>query len=311
MSGLVPAAVPLPAATDGDPRLGHLLGRALAPGTAPRAVLVGFPSDAGVRINGGRPGAAEGPSAIRRSLYRLTPDAGCPAHRALIERTVDLGDVSIEGDLEAAQQALAKVLAPVLSAGAFAIVLGGGHETAYGHFLAYALAGRTVALLNWDAHTDVRPTIDGQGHSGSPFRQALEHPSRAATRYTVAGVQPHSAAEPHLAYVRARGRVVPRRELSGTMIRELYAQLASPALVSFDLDLVDQAAAPGVSAPGVDGIDVPLWLEAARGAGRCPAVASADIVELSPPHDLDGRTARLAARTVWEILRGVVERPGG
>jgi formiminoglutamase len=297
--------------TADDPRVGDLLGRALHSGEAPRAVLIGFPSDEGVRRNGGRPGAREAPDAIRRALRRLTPDARNPERSvALLERTADLGDVPVSGDVEADQARLAESLAPWLAADTFVVVLGGGHETTYGHFLGYVAARRSVDLLNWDAHPDVRPTIAGLGHSGSPFRQALEHPEGRARRYTVAGLQPHATTQAHLSYVQGcrGGRAVFRDEVTPTLVRELYSVLDRPALVSFDLDAVDQAEAPGVSAPTAGGLDPGLWLRLAALAGECPAVGSADVVELNPIHDPEGATARLAALTVWQLLAGLARR---
>lgn len=314
MGGLIaPAPGLVPDTAPDDPRVGHLLGRGLAAGERAAAALVGFPSDEGVRRNGGRPGAAQGPPALRRALYRLTPGLE-PALAELLERTRDLGDVPVTGDLERDQAALAATVAPLLDAGTFVVVLGGGHEAAYGHFLGYAQSasagdGRRATLVNWDAHADVRPTHDGLGHSGSPFRQALEHPSGAAARYVVAGLQPASVARGHLDYVRAHGRAELAESVTPTLVKEIYAVLEGPALVSFDLDAVAGAHAPGVSAPAVTGLAPELWLEAARRAGACPAVVSADVVELSPPHD-DGRTARLAALTVWELLRGRASATG-
>jgi len=81
-------------------------------------------------------------------------------------------------------------------------------------------------------------------------------------------------------------------------------------MVTFDLDALDQAFAPGVSAPAARGLSPGAWLAAAHRAGRTPAVASADICELCPAHDEGGRTARLAALTAWEVLRGLAARPG-
>lgn len=297
-----------PATTADDPRVGHLLGAALREGEAPGVVIVGFPSDAGVRRNGGRPGAAEGPAAIRQALARLTPDAESPDRfTRLLARTRDLGDVAVTGDVEADQAALAGTLAPHLAAGAFSIVLGGGHETAFGHFQAHAALGRPVRILNWDAHADVRELRDGRAHSGSPFRQALEHPSGLCERYVAAGLQPHSLAAAHLAYVRAHGAAHLRHALDDPAVLDaLYGE--RPTLVSFDLDAVDRANAPGVSAPATDGLPVALWLRAAFLAGRTPEVRGADVVELSPPLDGDGRTAALAALTVWQLLRGLAAR---
>jgi formiminoglutamase len=303
--------IPLPSTSPEDPRVGQLLGRGLAGRHSARAVILGFPTDEGVRRNGGRPGAAAAPGEIRRLLYRFTPDAEAPEpFMDLVRHTLDLGDLQTSSDLEADQQQLGEVVADVLSAGAFPIVLGGGHETAFGHFLGYVKAGRAVTLLNWDAHADVREPVDGRGHSGSPFRQALLHPSGLARRYLVAGLLPHSVAAAHVGFVRSRkGQALFRTGLTSARIKRLYAGLRGPVLASFDIDAVDQGFAPGVSAPAAGGLDPALWLEAAYQAGRSPAVASLDVVEMNPAFDRDHQTARLAALTVWSALRGLAARP--
>ncbi|HET8649300.1 MAG TPA: formimidoylglutamase [Gemmatimonadales bacterium] len=295
---------PMPSVAADDPRVGNLLGTAVEPGQPPAIVLIGFPVDEGVRRNGGRIGAAEGPAAIRQAFYRLTPDPAVPAMSELLRRTVDLGDVAAGENLEAAQEALAEATAPHLAAGSLVIVLGGGHETAFGHFLGAVRAGIEVELLNWDAHADVRPLRDGLGHSGSPFRQALEHPSGLARRYTVAGLQPQSIAAAHLDYVRAHGRAVFASALTSTVVTEIYALLQHRALASFDLDALDQSLAPGVSAPASNGLGTSLWLDAAERAGANPNVIGCEIVELNPRFDRDDQTARLAALTVWRVIRG-------
>ncbi len=307
MTILRPPALPELHTASDDPRLGHLMGRAVVEGAPPRAVIVGFPSDEGVRRNGGRPGAAKGPAAIRQALYRMTPDAGAlEAYSATVSHTHDLGDVDVTGDVEADQERLADVLAPYLEAGAVTIVLGGGHETAYGHFLAHVRAAAPVRILNWDAHADVRPLRDGRAHSGSPFRQALEHPSGSCASYSVAGLQPSSVSGAHLAYVRAHGVAHMRADVDQPLVTSLYA--ASPTMVTFDLDAVDRSQAPGVSAPAIDGLPTSLWLHAARLAGSTRSVRGVDVVELSPPFDRDGQTTALAARTVWAMLQGLTER---
>lgn len=275
-----------------------------------RVVLIGFPSDKGVRINGGRPGAAEAPSLIREALSRFTPDAlSHDAFVDLVERTVDLGDMIPGASLEIDQEQLGEFIAPLLRAGTIPIVLGGGHETAFGHFLGYVYAGLDAFVINWDAHPDVRPLIDDQPHSGSPFRQAMIHLSRACRGYCAAGLLPHSTARSHLDFMTKQGaRWIWRSDLSPARVDELYADLEAPCMVSFDLDAVDQSAAPGVSAPAVGGMPVPLWLRAAYRAGRSPAVTSMDLVELNPRLDVDGGTARLAALTVWYFLLGLAHR---
>jgi len=310
LNRLSPADWTVPVTDPQDPRVGRLLGSGLSGPEEALCVLVGFPVDEGVRRNGGRPGAAQGPSALRRALARLTPDpARWEGFVNLLRRTWDLGDLVPSGELTEDQEALGRVLAPYLERGSTAIILGGGHETALGHFLGHATAGRSVSILNWDAHPDVRPLLDAEGHSGSPFRQILEHPSGRCRGYHVVGLNPHVVAKAHLDYLDARGaRYEFGPGLTQARIDEIYAELEADAMVSFDLDAVDQAAAPGVSAPGAIGLTPALWLHAAFRAGSSPAVRSIDIVELCPPLDRDDQTARLAALTIWKFWSGFLAR---
>jgi len=307
MSTLQPPAVSPPDTAKDDLRLGHLLDD---DPQSPSAVLLGFPSDEGVVRNGGRAGAAEAPDRIREQLYGMTPDArrGDAFHH-LLRHTQDAGNLGDNTSLAARQAALGDALASYLRRETVPIILGGGHETAYGHFLGYVEAEMDGTILNWDAHPDVRPLIDGKPHSGSSFRQALEHPSGHCRHYAVAGLQPHSTAAAHLQFIDSHeGDYAWADEVTQSTVTERYEALSGPTMVTLDLDAVDQAQAPGVSAPAVGGMDQDLWLHAAYHAGRCPQVTSVDIVELNPRVDVDNRTARLAALTVMQILRGLSDR---
>lgn len=313
MPDLQPSSVSPPDTADDDVRLGHLLADAALDVSDAYAALVGFPVDKGVARNDGRPGAAEAPHRLREWLYGMTPDAR--RHQAfvdLLRHTRDLGNVAGSDSLEECQEVLGATLAPLLQQSVVPILFGGGHETAYGHFLGYAEAERDVTILNWDAHPDVRPLLDGRPHSGSSFRQALEHPDGLCRHYTVAGLLPHSTAPAHLQFIEAHdGRYLWAENLSRHTVEAIYDSTTAPTMVTFDLDAVDQSQAPGVSAPAVGGMDQDLWLYAAYQAGRCPQVTSIDVVELNPPVDQDDRTARLAALTVMQILRGLADRLRG
>src|SRR5690606_4321711 len=128
---LTPPEVAAPETAEDDPRLGRWLSVNQRRDDGTRVALVGFPSDEGVRRNGGRPGAALGPRALREALYRLTPDATAPdAFTALLEKTADLGDVPITSDVEADQERLGEVVGALLERGVAPVILGGGHETA-------------------------------------------------------------------------------------------------------------------------------------------------------------------------------------
>lgn len=274
----------------------------------PRVVLVGFPSDEGVRRNHGRPGAALAPGEIRKALSKLAPEADGSV-RGLLSGARDLGDVTVTANVEADQARLAGTISPWLGAGAIPVILGGGHETAYGHFLAHAAAGQEVSILNWDAHPDVRPLIDGKGHSGSPFRQVILHESGHSKRYVVAGLLPARLVPEHLEFISQHGGEYHwRSAISTAAVEEIYASFAGPLMVSFDMDAVDQTLAPGVSAPADGGMTRELWLHAARLAGCHPSTLSMDLVEVNPRFDPDGRTLLLAAETLLAFIGGVAER---
>ncbi len=311
MSNLKKVSTDIPKAADNDPRIGHLLGSNLNENDKPKAVIIGFPSDKGVQINGGRPGASDAPEEIRKQLYKMTPNA--EDYEAFVELTAccqDLGDLNITGELDEDQQQMGDVLAGYLEQDVVPIILGGGHETAFAHFLGYAKTELKTSIFNLDAHTDVRPLKDGQAHSGSPFRQALQHDSSCAESYLVAGLQPHSVARSHLQFIeKHNGQYLFRDETNITSISGFFHQHDSDRLmVTFDMDAVDQSQAPGVSAPCVNGLPADLWLTAAYLAGRNKQVTSFDLSEVNPLHDRDDQTAKLAALTIWHFLLGLSQR---
>lgn len=310
MSVLRTATVNLPDTSPEDPRVGHLLAHGSLDPTKAKVMVVGFPVDEGVRRNGGRVGAAEGPAAIRQALFRMTPDPQLHSEFVgILKATLDLGDLLSCGDLESDQAALGQILAPHLKRGAAVVLLGGGHETTFGHFRGYVDAAEAVSVLNWDAHPDVRQLRDGKGHSGSPFRQILEHPSGLCRGYLVAGLARAAVARAHLDYLASHGASsIFNEDLDRRRIDQVFERLTDPTFVTFDLDAVDGSAAPGVSAPATGGLPVPDWLHAAEKAGQNSCVRSMDVVELNPRLDVDGRTARLAAATVWHFLRGLCRR---
>ena len=131
--------------------------------------LIGYACEEGVRRNQGRVGAKAGPEAIRQKLGRLAYH-----HELTIS---DFGDACCEArDMEAAQSQLAEMVAHLLNKEIFPVVLGGGHDVAYGHFkgISQHLAGsdKRIGIVNFDAHFDLRPIVD-QPSSGTPFNQIL------------------------------------------------------------------------------------------------------------------------------------------
>jgi formiminoglutamase len=303
-----------------DPRLEDVIElwkgdpAALKPG---RAVLVGFPQDHGIRRNFGRRGASGAPQEIRTHLGRLTPWDGADDVDLSATPPLDVGNVHITGTLEQTQAALGEVITGLLESGTVPIVLGGGHETAFGHYLGYVGARKKVGIVNIDAHLDVRPCHHDHGHSGSPFRQALEHATAPlpGTHYVCLGAQPHAVSRAHWLYARERGCVVRwAGEVEGRLTdqfgkeRDRLAKAGCQVYVSIDADVAQSADVPGVSAPNPLGLRGSEVAACARAAGQSPAVASLDVVEINPRHDRDGVSARWAALVVWNFLVGLALR---
>ena len=308
----------------GDPRLGERACFSLPAGSAATrfrtCVLVGAADDRGVVNGGGRPGARLGPHELRRWLYKLTPGAEGELDPITL---VDVGDAAPgPGDARSIEDvhALAgRAVRHAVEAGACALLVGGGHDTAFGSHcgLFDALPPfAKVAALNVDAHLDVRGLRDGLITSGTPFRRLAE---RFGARYGLCefGIQPQHNAADHLAFARSLGfSVLTLAELRrGSSVVERFSQellkaasTGDAVVVSLCLDAVEAASAPGVSAPCPDGFTPSEFYAFARAAGREPKVRLLELVELSPPLDEGGRTARLAAATAWSFLAGLGER---
>lgn len=272
--------------------------------------LLAFPSDEGVKLNGGRPGAAAAPEAIWQQLLKLTPHPRFfPDHSRVLKETGSLSIVPCSGKLSDDQNKLGEVVSDLVQKSCIPIILGGGHETAFGQFLGYVKCGKPVHIINIDAHTDVRPLKNGKPHSGSPFFQAVNHPSKICKSYSVAGLNPSSVSEPHYQFVKDHGLALFEQEARLSKIFE-HIHLMHPdnIMATMDMDALNQSVAPGVSAPNSSGLTVDQWLEFAFQLGKDPKVSSFDLSEVNPIYDRDHQTVKLAARTIWAFLLGVGHR---
>jgi agmatinase len=264
--------------------------------------IAGIPFDLGTS---NRPGARFGPAAIRQAS-RMLVDGDHPASWAEIEKLdlADIGDFRIaHGDIEGS---LAKIEEQA-TAFQHLVALGGDHTVTLA--LLRALAGRKgpVGLVHFDGHVDTWPESFGLafGH-GSPFYHAIEEglidPHRTIQigirsplhrdifDWTVGrGVTIVSAEEVHEAGPQAVAERI--RAVAG----------AEPAYLSFDVDALDPAFAPGTGTPEVGGLAT--WQARAilrRLAGL--NFAGMDVVEVSPPYDVAEITALAAATMTWDYI---------
>lgn len=267
----------------------------------PYAIL-GMPDDTGVKMNNGRPGANEGPSAIRRVLSTMGVKKPWTTVWPMV---YDAGDVLPAGDdLDETHRRVSAASEAIVKAGFFPIGLGGGHDLTFA-FVRGVIAGlpeedKPHCGIYLDAHLDVRETKG----SGMPFRRLVEE--CGVDSLTIAGYERKFNSDAHFQWFLEHGGNVFDFDRPGLMIESAEESEEDeewpPYFASLDLDAIDVSQAPGVSAANPCGV----LAQTAKGWIRDNLDSSAlrcfDIMELSPPHDDQDRTARLAAYLFLEAL---------
>ncbi|MBS6029625.1 MAG: formimidoylglutamase [Kocuria rhizophila] len=271
----------------------------------PAVELIGFSCDEGVRRNKGRVGASEGPDALRGALAPLAMHTDFGIH--------DAGTVVVpDRNLEDGQDTLGHQVARLLDTGNPVVVLGGGHDTAWGSYLGRTRSNRLrdkrVGVLNLDAHFDLRQADEPS--SGTPFLQ-MARADQAAGRefdYTVLGIS-----EPNNTGVLFRTadelgvefltdeQCQPSHLDAVLEVVDRLVERVDAIHLSIDLDVLPAAVAPGVSAPAGYGVPVETIQAVCHRVARSGKLVLVDVVELLPRMDVDGRTARAAARLITTL----------
>lgn len=288
-----------------DPRLGDLVQSTGTEGVA----IVGYTDDEGVRLNGGRPGAAAGPDEIRRCLFRMTPHLRRP-----LRAIVDLGNLSLEGPLGDRHDRAASEIGRLLERGLRVLTLGGGNDWAYADGIAFLkrYAADRPVIINVDAHLDVRDLSRGLT-SGTPFFRLLESPY--GFDFVEFGIQSQCNAKAHWQYAESKGaRIVALDDLLGSPIPPLefargelgdWMLEKRPCFLAIDLDAFAPPWSIGTSAPTSLGLlphDYwPLHLAWLRQLD----VRVMGLYEVSPIHDPQSVTARWAAQLAHGFLHDV------
>ncbi len=276
--------------------------------------LVGYACEEGVRRNQGRTGSAKGPKTIRKML------ATTAIHLDPIIPLVDVGNITcINNDLIGTQAALATLVKQVLKAGYFPLVLGGGHDIAYGHYsgifqyLKEKTTKAKVGILNFDAHFDLRAPTKGP-NSGTPFYQiALDRKAHNLPfYYLVIGIQQAANTRKLFQTADKLGvKYVENKDANWLKMTTLKKQINAflkeidHLYLSIDLDVFAAAFSPGVSASSPFGILPEIVPELLTTIFQSKKLISLDIAECNPTYDIDNWTARLAARLVDLVVRGL------
>lgn len=279
---------------------------------ARKIVLIGYCSDEGVTRNKGRPGAKEGPDAIRKALANLAIADDMPD-------CVDAGNIVNEDNLENSQQELSLYLKKIIQCNALPVVLGGGHEVGFASFkgafdaLRETGEGFQLGVINFDAHLDCR-IYNGVATSGTPFTQSalLSESFQIPFHYAVIGYNLTANTAGVADFARQRNTLI-IHDTDATLhdidhVKAALVRYLTPlthVYITVCLDVFHQAYAPGVSAPQAVGITPTFaikllrWLKShCKEEGKI--IVLFDIAEMNPHYDIDMMTAKLAARLIHE-----------
>ncbi len=295
-----------------DPRLGdHFKTLNLnqgAPDSGDFAIL-GYPDDEGIKLNGGRVGAADAPKTIRQFLYKLTwplpIKSDGPAY-------YDLGDLDPIGSLESRHEEALQNMIRLQKKQVQTISFGGGHDYGYsdtaGFVKAHLNSAEKPLVINFDAHLDVRPTQNGF-NSGTPFYRLLTELG-GQIDFVEIGLQPQCNSKVHREWaIKNNAQLFNLQDVKGEKIFDLFDEPVfkrltkkTPVYVSFDIDCLTSTEASGCSQSWVTGLKTQNCLDFLSRLYQISDTRGLGIYEVSPPLDQDFRTSKTAALLAYFFL---------
>jgi agmatinase len=266
--------------------------------------LIGVPMDLGAS---NRPGARFGPRALR-AIERIGPYNGILGCAPVFDLGVaDVGDVHFRSrfNLEQSHQDIEKTIASIIAAGVLPLSVGGDHSITHPILKAVG-ADRPVGLIHIDAHADTGGPFDGtKFHHGGPFRNAVLDGVLDPTRAIQIGIR--GSSEYLWEFSRDSGMTMVRTdEVSelgmAALIEKAWAVVGDgPTYLSFDIDSLDPAFAPGTGTPEAGGLTPREVLAFLRGLKGLNLVGG-DVVEVAPQYDATTNTAQVGAQILFELL---------
>ena len=269
--------------------------------------LIGVPWDSGTT---NRPGPRHGPRQMRDASTMIRAQHPVSGIRPFEQAAcADLGDVAINpADIQDSMVRITAFYSAAMAAGIRPLTAGGDHLTSLPVLRALAANG-PLGMIHFDSHTDLYHSyFNGQMYThGTPFRRAVEEGLLDPKRVIQIGIRGSQYDSEDLDFARANGiRIVPIEEFHARGPEDVMAEARQivgqrDTYVSYDIDFVDPAFAPGTGTPEVGGPNAYQALQVVRGL-RGVRVAGADVVEVSPPFDPSGGTAYLAVTVMFELL---------
>ncbi|WP_425235728.1 formimidoylglutamase [Ulvibacterium sp.] len=282
----------------------------IVPDTTSKTIaILGYACDEGVRRNQGRIGAAQGPDAIRKQLGKM------PNHLNPDTKLLDIGSISCaDEDMEESQDLLSIKVSQLLKNSIFPVLLGGGHDMAYGHFQGikkFLNGNKSIGIINFDAHFDLRNNGNGN-NSGTPFYQIAQDCKADGTSFNYLCFGIRKDANDKVLFQTANKLDVGYIENARFHLRywksverelQTFIGKVDALYVTIDLDGFSSAYAPGVSAASPMGFSPDIVLECLKVILLSRKLISVDIAEMNPRYDVDNCTAKLAASLIHYVTR--------
>ena len=277
-------------------------------------VFVGAPLDAGTTV---RPGTRFGPDVLRRVSalgYGYNPERGIDLRESLT--MVDAGDIQvIPANIEKSFDQIALALGYITERSVFPVVLGGDHSIGYPDIRGTAsYIDGNIGIIHFDRHSDLsEKTYDERMH-GSPFFHATNIPNAPATNLVQIGIGGWTGSKAGMGIARERkATVITIEDIEHYGIErvmeyalEIAWKGARAVWLSFDIDSVDPAFAPGTGTPEPGGLLPREVFRMLRLAAR-EGLQGMELVEVSPPYDVADITSLLGGRVIMEVLATLFE----
>ena len=269
--------------------------------------LIGAPWDSGTT---NRPGPRHGPRQLRDLSTMIRAENGATGVRPFeLANCADLGDVAPNpADVQDSLDRFTRFYRRVKEKGVTPLTAGGDHLCSL-PILRGLASDRPVGMIHFDSHTDLfHSYFDGCMYThGTPFRRAVEEGLLEPKRVVQIGIRGTAYDREDREFAESVGiRVIPIEEFFKRGVEDVMAEAreivgSEPAYVSYDIDFVDPAFAPGTGTPEIGGPNSFQALQVVRELTGVNIVG-ADLVEVSPPFDSSGATAWLGASLMFELL---------
>jgi formiminoglutamase len=258
-------------------------------------------------------GASFAPDAIRRCLNSFTTYNIEEKTDISSQKIIDFGDIAMHPtSIDECHQRIYQTTKDITEAEAapFTIILGGDHSITTSTVKAIKETKGRVGIIQLDAHHDLRNTEDGGPTNGTPFRRLIEEGHLKGENLIQIGIRNYANAKAYHDYAIESGvtvytmKDVRQREIT-ELIQTSLTQLednVDTIYLSVDMDVLDQAYAPGCPAIGPGGMDPDTLIQAVQQAIRHPKVQTMDIVEIDPTLDIRDMTSRIASLIVINSL---------